>query len=164
MPIPLNTRTTLMQLEDATGALKVVLGPGPGDGSLPEMAEGGKQTTNIIAEGDFQGRIYGAVLEGEVSVTIMLRDGEQTADEVWNAVHKINSWVNATTCDPGGQVWAPSLLFKGTSPTGATWALRWPSCRPRVTVSRSMEGCSIAFTASVVGDPLRGAAALAWPS
>ena len=163
MPV-LNTRTTKMQLEDASGVYKVVLGPGPGDGSLPEMAEGGKATSNVMGDGDFMGRVYGAELEGEVSVTVHLLATDLSANEIFNAVNRLNAWANATTCDPGGQVWAPSLLFTGTGVGGVVWALRWRSCRPRVTISRSAEGCSVALTASVVGDPLRGAAALAWPS
>ena len=163
MPV-LNTRTTKMQLEDASGVYKVVLGPGPGDGSLPEMAEGGKATSNVMGDGDFMGRVYGAELEGEVSITVHLPIGDLAANEILNAVHKLNTWANATTCDPGGQVWAPSLLFTGTGVGGVVWALRWRSCRPRVTISRNPEGCAVAITASVVGDPLRGAAALAWPS
>lgn len=164
MAIPFTARNLQLYLQDLTGALTVRLGPGPGDGSLPEMAEGGKAVTSIYGEGDFMGRVYGQQLEGDVTITLHKLAQDMDKDEVENACMKLNTWASATTCDPGGEVWAPSVLIRGET-QGVTWAYRWVSCRPRITgFTRGMEGCTISLALGVVGAPLRGAAALAWPS
>lgn len=162
-PIPFNSRNLSFFLQDASGKLSVRVGPGPGDGSIPEMAEGGKATINIYGEGDFLGRIYGQELEGEVTVTVHLKRGALAQDELLNAVFHRGTWADATTCDPGGEVWAPSLLVVGNTAEGV-WAVRWPSCRPRVTMSRTLEGSTCSLTANVAGQPTIGDAALAWPT
>lgn len=152
------------QLEDASGAYKQKVGPGPGDGSWPEIQAGGMQTADIVDRGSvYLGSIETDLQTGDVTVNL-----HHTAEGIdraglLDAILKRGTWANATTCDPGGQTWRPSLLIVGEV-NGARFALRWPSCRPKVSGTRATAGNTMSFTASVIGEPLYGEAALSWPN
>lgn len=155
-------KSMIIQLETRTGH-KVRIGPGPGDASWPEIQEGGRQTANVIDRGEFfMGRIYTDLQEGDVSVNLFHTLSSVDANEVMCAILKRGSWEDAATCDPGGLVWAPSLLIRAEE-AGEVWAIRWPSCRPKLSGTRAVAGNTLSFTASVVGEPLYGDAAIAWP-
>lgn len=162
MPV-FNAKNTIIQIEDASGTCKLVLGPGPGDGAWPDIAEGGMDTAIIKDAGSFLGRVYTEDMEGEVTLSLHHAVSDVARSELFNAIRKVGTWAGATTCDPGGTVWAASVLVRGEQ-GGNVFALRWKSARIKANGTRALSGNTISLTLSVVGEPLYGADAIAWPS
>lgn len=139
------------------------LGPGPGDASWPDVAENGQDVAVIKDAGKMLGRIYTEDMEGEISVSLHHMERDIDTDELWDAILHRGTWASEATCDPGGTVWAPSILVKGER-GGKMFALRWASARIKASGAIALSGSTLAFTASVVGGPIVGADAITWPT
>lgn len=154
-------------LVDASGTCSVELGPGDGALSISNLMEGNRETVTVYDHGNLDGRVYGAEVEQEFSLSIALRNQaivHASEARALNAIYRTGLFEDAQTTDPGGQVWAPALRVRLQDETGRTDWILLPSVRVSAELGIAAEGASLSISGSNLGAPLHGADAAAWPS
>lgn len=106
-----NRRNTSVTIKDGAGTpLSRTVGPGPGDFKFSTLENGNYAAVKVLNRGVYYEMVPGDDNEIKVSGSIYV-DGDQTGASVIDAFLKTGDWASATTTDPGGQVWAFTLVI-----------------------------------------------------
>jgi len=143
-------RYTSITIKDGTGTpLTRAVGPGPGDFKFSTLENGNYAAIKILDRGQFYELIPGDDNEIKMSGTIYV-DGDQTGSSVIDAFLKTGDWASATTTDPGGVVWAFTMIAV-ESYAGATNTYTLAKCRGIASWEESDAGNKLSFDITCYG-------------
>lgn len=150
--MPILTRRHLSAiLKDATGTpITVTLGPGPGDLKLSDLEYGNKESVPIYDRGTFLEQVHGDDKQPSFSLTVY-HDGDLTAAAaVHAALNKTNDFASGVTVDPGGDVWALTLVVTITR-SAVTNTYTLTNCRIKWDYSEAKDNNTIAISGTCYG-------------
>ena len=147
-------RYVTVTIKDGAGTpLTRTVGPGPGDFKFGPVANGNYEAPKVLDRGQFYELVPGDDLQQDVSGSIYV-DGDQTGASVIDAVLKTGDWASATTTDPGGVVWAFTLVITETY-NGVTNVYTCSKCRGTVSWSEAVDGNKLDFAITCYGGVAR---------
>jgi len=137
-------RYTSVTIKDGAGSpLSRTVGPGPGDFTWSTVENGNYAAVRVMSRGQFYELVPGDDNEITISGSIWV-DGDQTGASVVDAFLKSGDWAAATTTDPGGVVWAFTLVIT-ESYGGVTNTYTFAVCRGIASWKESVDGNSLSF-------------------
>lgn len=147
-------RYTSVTIKDGAGSpLSRTVGPGPGDFKASTVENGNYAAVKVLDRGQFYELVPGDDNEIKISGSIYV-DGDQTGASVIDAVLKSGDWASATTTDPGGVVWAFTLVVT-ESYNSVTNVYTFAKCRGVASWSENAEGNKIDFDITCFGGVTR---------
>jgi hypothetical protein len=147
-------RYTSVILKDGAGSpLSRTAGPGPGDFKFSTVENGNYAAIKVLDRGQFYELVPGDDNEIKISGSIYV-DGDQTGSSVMDAVLKTGDWVAATTTDPGGVVWAFTLVIT-ESYNGVTNIYTCSKCRGIASWAEADSGNKLDFDITCYGGVVR---------
>jgi hypothetical protein len=146
----MDRRYTSVTVKDGAGTpLSRTVGPGPGDFKASAVQHGGYEALKVLDRGQFYELIPGDDIEITVSGSIYV-SGDQTGTSVIDAILKSGDWASATTTDPGGVVWAFTLVIT-ESYNGTTNVYTFAKCRGTAAWSEDVNGNKIDISVTCYG-------------
>lgn len=147
-------RYTSVTVKDGAGSpLSRTVGPGPGDFKFSTVENGNYAANKVLDRGQFYELVPGDDNEIKISGSIYV-DGDQTGSSVVDAILKSGDWASATTTDPGGVVWAFTLVITETY-NGVTNVYTCAKCRGIVSWSEVDAGNKLDFDITCYGGVVR---------
>ena len=149
-----NRRNTSVTIKDGAGTpLSRSVGPGPGDFKITTVEHGNYGAIKVLNRGQYYEMVPGDDNEVKISGSIYV-DGDQTGASVIDAILKSGDWSSATTTDPGGQVWAFTLVIT-ESYAGVTNIYTCAYCRGIASWSEDAGGNKLDFDVTCYGGVTR---------
>ena len=149
-----NRRNTSVTVKDGAGVpLSRTVGPGPGDFKASNLQQGNYEAMKVLDRGQFSEMVPGDDAEIKISGSIYV-SGDQTGSSVVDAILKTGDWSSATTTDPGGQVWAFTLVIT-ESYAGVTNIYTFSKCRGTASWSEDANGNKLDFDVTCLGGCVR---------
>lgn len=147
-------RYVTVTIKDGAGTpLTRTIGPGPGDFKFGQIANGNYEAPKVLDRGQFLELVPGDDLQQDVSGSIYVT-GDQTGSSVVDAVLKSGDWASATTTDPGGVVWAFTLVITEVY-GGVTNTYTLSKCRGTASWSEAVDGNKLDFSITCYGGVAR---------
>jgi hypothetical protein len=147
-------RFTSVTIKDGAGSpLSRAVGPGPGDFKFSTVENGNYAAIKVLDRGQFYELVPGDDNEIKISGSIYV-DGDQTGSSVADAFLKSGDWAAATTTDPGGVVWAFTLVLT-ESYNSVTNIYTCAKCRGIASWSETDSGNKLDFDITCYGGVTR---------
>ena len=147
-------RYTSVTIKDGAGTpLSRAVGPGSGDFTFSTVENGNYAAIKTLDRGQFYELVPGDDNEIKISGSIFV-DNDQTGASVIDAFLKTGDWASATTTDPGGVVWAFTLVIV-ESYNGVTNTYTCAKCRGIVSWGEAQDGNKLTFDVTCYGGVTR---------
>ena len=147
-------RYVTVTVKDGAGTpLTRTVGPGPGDFTIDGLEAGNYEAVKVLDRGQFYELVAGDDKEVTLGGSIYV-DGDQTGASVIDAILKSGDWASATTTDPGGVVWAFTLVIT-ESRAGVTNTYTCNKCRAVAGWAEAVDGNKIPLTFTCYGGVTR---------
>lgn len=140
-----------MVLKDLTATpITVTVGPGPGDLKMSDFEHGNTESVPIYDRGTFMEQVKGDDKQPSFSATVYHAGDLTLASAVHAALNKTNDFASGVTVDPGGDVWALTLVV--TITRGAvTNTYTLTNCRLAWDYSEAKDANTIAIKGTCYG-------------
>jgi hypothetical protein len=144
-------RHVLVVLKDATGTpITCTLGPGPGDFKMSGFEQSNKESVAVYDRGGFLEQVEGDDLQPSFSLTVHHAGDLTAANAVHAALNKTDDFAAGVTVDPGGIIWALTLVVTITR-SSVTNTYTLTNCRCKWDYSEGKDGNTIAITGTCYG-------------
>lgn len=147
-------RYSSVTIKDGAGSpLSRAIGPGVGDFTYSTVENGNYAALKVLDRGQFYELVPGDDNEIKISGSLYV-DGDQTGSSVIDAILKSGDWASATTTDPGGVVWAFTLVITETY-NSVTNVYTFAKCRGIASWKEADGGNTLSFDITCYGGLVR---------